>query len=85
MVGASSKEPWTRGEDINTERAVLVRFRGKLWSEVTNAEGGACTTRWLRENSTISWLGTDRKPEGFVRAPVGRVAAPPPAQFATRL
>ena len=70
------QEAWTRGEDINTKSAVLVRFRDKLWLEVTNGAGGACTTLWLEANSDLTWFGTRGKPAGFIDAPVACKHAP---------
>ncbi|GMI00208.1 hypothetical protein TrLO_g1767 [Triparma laevis f. longispina] len=39
------KEKWTRGEDLQTDRAYVIRYRGQPWLVVPNHGGGACTTR----------------------------------------
>ena len=69
-VSGGCKAAFTRGEDINVDSAVLVRFRKKLWLEVVNGGGGACTTKWLQANSAaVGWHGTSGKPDGFMHAP----------------
>ena len=74
-VHVGAMERWTRGEDLDT-KVVLVRHAGELWLETTNGGGGACSTSWLRENSTLPWIGTSpKKPSGFYDSPaVGRAA-----------
>jgi hypothetical protein len=49
---------FSRGENISTTSAVFLRFRGNFWFEVTNLGGGAYTSKWLSENSTLGWVGT---------------------------
>lgn len=63
-------ERWTRGEDISGDGA-LVRHEGELWLEVVNSDGGACTTKWLRERfPECGWIGTNEKPVGFYESPI---------------
>ena len=58
----------TRGENI-VPGGCFVRFKGKLWLEVTNRGGGPCSTTWLKTNSPhVGWIGTEGKPRGFYDA-----------------
>ena len=75
-LGLGCMEAWTRGEDIHTE-ACLVRFRDSDWLEVVNSGGGACTTKWLKDNyPELGWIGTEGKPVGFKQAPMTKHGRP---------
>ena len=64
-------EAWTRGEDIDTGEAFLVRYNGHVWLEVSNGGGGACTTAYLQNKfPDLGWVGTEGKPDGFMNSPV---------------
>jgi hypothetical protein len=63
------KQRFNRGENIEPG-GIFVRFDGKLWLEVRNYGGGACTTAWLHERyPAMGWIGTEGKPDGYIDAP----------------
>lgn len=65
------KEKWTRGEDIHTDNECVIQYRGQPWLVVRNQGGGACTTRFLKNQfAKMGWFGTDPKPAGWIDAQV---------------
>ncbi len=58
MMHVGCQEKWNRGEDIDTT-GILVRFQGKIWLEVCNGGGGACTN-YLLATRTLSRHELDR-------------------------
>ena len=69
LSNISNLHKFSRGDDIKPA-GCFVDFDGDLWLEFTNSAGGACSTRWLRENAPAAgFWGTDRPRHGYDEAP----------------
>jgi hypothetical protein len=73
---AGCAERFTRGEDINARKAVLIRMSdGTQWIELSNGGGGLCSTEFFEARrasgaTPAAWLGTRGKPAGFRAATI---------------